>query len=149
MNKIKRYRSYLIAGFLAMILFACNDVPVDPDGPQTDVKTGILEVDFTMPVIQFLPDFRLHRVELCLGYNEDSIYRGLFFDCANTSDVLPVYSFILAPGFYYYEAGISCSALGDSCGWAGFPGGRYGIRYSIERVEIKAGEKTISKPDFQ
>jgi hypothetical protein len=106
-------------------------------------------VDFKLPPIYFLPVSRVHRAELCLGYNEDSIYRGLFYDCVNVSDVLQVYTFNLAPGIYYYEAGITCSALKDSCSWGGFPGGRFGIRYSITRVDIKAGEKTTSSPGFQ
>ncbi|TSA37486.1 MAG: hypothetical protein D4R64_05655 [Porphyromonadaceae bacterium] len=149
MNKIIQFGKCLILGLSAMILFSCDDNPNGTDKPPVDPTTGILEVDFKLPPIQFLPDSRIHRVELCLGYNEDSIYRSLFFDCANPSDLLQAYTFNLAPGIYYYQAGVSCSAQGDSCGWAGFPGGRYGIRYSVTRVEIKAGEKTTSSPGFQ
>ena len=149
MNRLMKYGRYLILGLSAMVLFSCNDNPDGPDKPPVDMTKGILEVDFKLPLIQFLPDSRIHRVELCLGYNEDSIYRSLFFDCANPSDLLQAYTFNLAPGIYYYQAGVSCSAQGDSCGWAGFPGGRYGIRHSVTRVEIKAGEKTTSSPGFQ
>ncbi|TSA38641.1 MAG: hypothetical protein D4R64_02355 [Porphyromonadaceae bacterium] len=140
---------YLIIGLAAVLLLSCNDNPDVPDKPPVDPTKGILEIDFKLPPIYFLPNSRIHRVELCLGYNADSIYRGLFIDCANASDVLQVYTFNLAPGVYYYEAGISCSALKDSCRWGGFPGGRFGIRYSLTRVEIKAGVKTKSSPGFQ
>ena len=149
MNRMVQFGKYLIPLIFSMILFSCNDTPVDPGKPPVDMTKGILEVDFKYPPIQFLSDSRLHRVVLCLGYNEDSIYRSLFFDCANPSDILETYTFYLAPGTYYYQAGITCSAQGDSCSWAGFPGGRYGIRYSVTRVEIKAGEKTTSSPGFQ
>lgn len=149
MIKMMLYSKYLIILLSAIVLASCSGKPDDPDLPPLDTTKGILEVDFKLPPIQFLPDSRIHRVELCLGYTEDSIYRGLFFDCVNPSDVLQVYTFNLAPGIYFYEAGVSCSAQLDSCRWAGFPGGRYGIRYSITLVEIKAGEKTTSSPGFQ
>jgi hypothetical protein len=141
---------YLKIIILATILFSCDNNPDNgPDKPPSDPTTGILEVDFKLPPIQFLPESRIHRVLLCLGYTEDSIYRSLFFDCANPSDILQAYTFNLPPGIYYYQAGITCSAREDSCQWAGFPGGRYGIRYSVTRVEIKVGEKTTSSPGFQ
>jgi hypothetical protein len=149
MNRSYRTSRLMVFCILSVIFLACNDNPDNPDKPPVDMTRGILEVDFKLPPIQFLSDSRIHRAELCLGYNEDSIYRGLYFDCANPSDVLQAYTFILAPGIYYYLAGVTCSAQGDSCGWAGFPGGRYGIRYSITRIEIKAGEKTKSSPIFQ
>ena len=149
MNKLTGYGRLLFIILIAIVYTACNDTPVDPDQPPLDMTRGILQVDFKLPPIQFLPESRIHRVELCLGYNEDSIYKSLFFDCVNTSDVVSVYTFNLAPGIYYYQAGITCSSLGDSCSWAGFPGGRYGIRYSVTRVQVTAGQKTTSSPGFQ
>ncbi|MFA6128711.1 MAG: hypothetical protein WC699_15535 [Bacteroidales bacterium] len=149
MNNNGNWIKWLFFGFCSIIMASCVDNNGGPDKPPADPATGILEVDFKLPPIEFLSDSRIHRVQLCLGYNQDSIYRSLFFDCANMSDILQSYSFILAPGIYYYMAGITCSAQGDSCSWAGFPGGRYGIRYSITRVEIKAGVKTTSSPGFQ
>jgi hypothetical protein len=149
MNKLCRYISYLFMVIIGLMTQNCNDTPDDPGGNPVDPTKGILEIDFKLPPIQFLSKLKVHRVLLCLGYNEDSIYRSLFFDCANTSDVLEVYTFNLAPGTYYYQAGISCSALGDTCSWAGFPGGRYGIRYSVTRVQVEAGKKTTSSPGFQ
>lgn len=149
MSKTAKYGKGLIALIFAIILFSCHDTPVDPGDPPVDMTKGILEVDFKLPPFQFLSESRIHRVLLCLGYNEDSIYRSQFFDCANTSDVLETYTFHLPPGTYYYQAGITCNAQGDSCTWGGFPGGRYGIRSSVTRVEIKAGEKTTSSPGFQ
>ena len=140
---------YLIIGLFAIAAITCDNEPVVPDDPPVDPTKGILVVDFKLPKAGNLPEKRIHRVELCIGFNADSIYRKLFIDCANTSDILQAYTFYLPPGIYYYEAGITCSALNDSCSWGGFPGGRFGIRYSMVRVEIKAGKNTTSSPGFQ
>lgn len=149
MTKAARYFGMLLLLVIGLMNPACNDTPVDPGDNPPDPTKGILEIDFKLPPVTFLSESKIHRVLLCLGYNEDSIYRSLFFDCANTSDVLGMYTFNLAPGTYFYQAGITCSALGDSCSWAGFPGGRYGIRYSVTRVQVEAGKKTLSSPGFQ
>ncbi len=112
------------------------------------VTTGVLEVDFKLPPTS-LPATKIHRIDLSLARSADSLYRGMFISSANVFDDKSLYRFVLAPGTYYYQAGVTCSCLGDSCLWGGFPGGRYGVRWAIDRVEVKLGEVIRESPSFQ
>ena len=139
----------ILSGMMA-VLVGCRPGEIPPnDDPATDPTKGILIVDFNLPRYHHLPEKRVHRANLCLSHTADSLYRGLFVDCANVSDMQKSYTFTLHPGTYYYQAGLTCSALGDSCLWGGFPGGRMGLRWAIEKVVIEKGKTTNSVPDFQ
>ncbi len=141
---------FLISLCIMMVSGGCQPDPEGQgDAPFTDPNMGILQVDFINPPFNRLPESRVHRANLCVGHTADSIYRGLFIDCANVSDMQKSYTFTLLPGIYYFQAGITCSALGDSCLWGGFPGGRMGMRWSMERVVIEKGKTTTARPDFQ
>jgi hypothetical protein len=139
--------------YLIITLFICLLVQCDGKTDPGDVKippvtTGVLEVDFVIPPIP-LPGKNIHRIDLSIARTADSLYRGLFVSSANVMDSKSLYRFVLSPGTYYYQAGITCSCLGDSCLWGGFPGGRYGVRWAIDRVEVTLGEVIRESPSFQ
>ena len=138
---------YIASLLIIISLLQCHygDDPIVNPEP---VKTGVLEIDFKLPPIP-LPDKGIHRIDLSLARNADSLYRNLFIASANVTDSKNLYRFILAPGTYYYRAGITCSCLSDSCLWGGFPGGRFGQRWAIDRVEVTLGGVTRESPSFQ
>ena len=144
MNGIRLFFLLMLAAGLA----GCTDpTPVD-DGPKPEITTGILEVEIKLPYIP-LPKERIHLVDLSLARTADSLYRGLFLASPNVYDDKTVYRFTLAPGTYYYQAGITCSCLGDSCLWGGFPGGRFGVRWAIDKVDVIKGKVIRESPSFQ
>jgi len=143
--KIARYLIFFLIGLL---LPHCTGITPGDDDPLPEVKTGVLEVEFKMPYVS-LPANKIHRIDLSVARSADSLYRGVFVSSANVSDEKSLYRFVLPPGTYYYQAGITCSCLGDSCLWGGFPSGRYGVRWAIDRVEIKLGQVIRESPSFQ
>jgi hypothetical protein len=139
---------YLIIILIAAVALKCNDEPAGGDDIITPVTTGVLEVDFKLPYVA-LPTSKIHRINLSIARTADSLYKGLFISCANVYDEKSLYRFVLAPGSYYYQAAITCSCLADSCLWGGFPGGRYGVRWAVDKVEVKLGEVIRESPSFQ
>jgi len=137
---MKKITKYLLAG-LVVLIFGCDpDTPVNPDDPSKDPTTGTVEFDF--PVIgRTAPASAIHRIDLSLAATAYDLYRGDFLISANVSDRERTYNFKLEPGNYYYQAGITCSCLGDTCLWDGFPGGRYGVKWTMDRITIVKGEK--------
>lgn len=108
----------MIAGFNS-----CDNLWPGPDEPPLTDKdpVGILDIAFTYR-IQGIPPYRMKKVDLCLAYTADDLYRGIFFTQANVSDAAVHYRFELPPGDYYYYATVICLCGGDSCKFAGFPG---------------------------
>ncbi|MDD4645325.1 MAG: hypothetical protein PHY99_04985 [Bacteroidales bacterium] len=139
---------YLILILLVFIIVRCDGVTGGGDNPPEPVTTGILEVDFQLPTVQ-LPTKNIHRVDLSIARTTDSLNKGLFISSANVLDSKTIYRFTLVPGTYYYRAGVTCSCLGDSCLWGGFPGGRYGVRWASGKVIIALGQVTRDVPSFQ
>ncbi len=139
---------YLLLTLMAVMLMQCNGLVPGPDDVEPKVTTGVLEIDFKLPPTS-LPANRIHRIELSVARSADSLYRGIFISSANVFDDKSLYRFALTPGTYYYKAGVTCSCLGDSCLWGGFPGGRYGVRWAADKVEIKLGEVLRQSPTFQ
>ena len=139
---------HLVFLILMFVLVQCDDDPFHGGGTTPEVTTGVLEIDFTFPYTS-LPDKNIHRINLSIARTSDSLNRGLFISSANVSDSRSLYRFVVAPGTYFYKAGITCSCLGDSCLWGGFPGGRYGVRWAIDKAEVKLGEVTRESPSFQ
>ncbi|MFA6127510.1 MAG: hypothetical protein WC699_09405 [Bacteroidales bacterium] len=139
---------YLIGMLLVSLMMQCDNTPVPGDEEVPMVTTGVLEVNFILPYIP-LPSKSIHRVNLSIARTADSLYRGLFISSANVLDSKSIYRFVLTPGTYYYQAGITCSCLADSCLWGGFPGGRYGVRWAIDQVEVKLGAVSRQTPSFQ
>jgi len=139
---------YLIIMLMAIFLLQCDGNTINGDDVIPPVTTGVLEVDFQFPLIP-LPARAIHRIDLSIARTADSLFRGLFISSANVLDSKSIYRFVLTPGTYYYQAGITCSCLSDSCLWGGFPGGRYGVRWAIDQVEIKLGEVLRQSPSFQ
>lgn len=114
---------------------------------ETSATHGQFSFHFTFPPT-VLPEGKVHRTELKLAYNTDSLYKGRFFAEANVSDSREEYIFILPAGDYYYQAGITCSCLADSCLWDGFPNGQYGSKVAVNKITISAGQNTDEKPLF-
>ena len=131
---------YLMAGLLLAIIGCEPDTPVDPGGTSQDQNAGTIEFDFPVPT-RTAPVSGIHRIDLSLAKSAYELYRGDFLISANVSDRERTYSFKLEPGDYYYQAGITCSCLGDPCLWDGFPGGRYGTKWAVDRITIVKGEK--------
>ena len=129
---------------------SCNpDVPgTDPGDNPADPKYGTVEFDFVMPTLN-LPDKGLHRVDLTLAKSLDSLYRKQFCNAANVSDYKQKYSFVLLPGRYFYQAGITCTCQADSCLYAGFPGGQLSIWWTSGWVDIEKGKVFSRKLNFQ
>ncbi|MCK5820982.1 MAG: DUF4249 family protein [Bacteroidales bacterium] len=111
-------------------------------------NNGIFEFNFTLPA-SVLPADKIHRLELNLAYNADSLYKSKYFATINVSDSRDQYYFTLPPGDYYYIAGITCSCQADSCLWDGYPDGQFGARYASDRFTIQKGEVTTDSPSFQ
>jgi len=140
--------SNLLTGFILLTLLQCTGITTGDDDVISPVTTGVLEVDFKLPPIP-LPAQNIHRIDLSIARSADSLYRGKFISSANVMDSKSLYRFVLAPGTYYYQAAITCSCLGDSCLWGGFPGGRYGQRWAIGHEVVKLGEVIRTSPAFQ
>lgn len=134
----------VMSGFLAL----CTGNRPGGDDIIPEVTTGVLEIDFQLPKVS-LPSRGIHRIELSIARSADSLYRGVFISSANVYDDKSLYRFVLGPGTYYYQAGVTCSCLGDSCLWGGFPGGRFGVRWAMDRVEVKLGQVLRESPSFQ
>jgi hypothetical protein len=131
---------YLLACLLLAIIGCEPETPVDPDGTLKDQNAGTVEFDFQIPA-RTAPASGIKRIDLSLAKTAYNLYRGDFLISANVSDHERTYSFKLEPGDYYYQAGITCSCLGDTCLWDGFPGGRFGTKWAMDRITIVKGEK--------
>ncbi len=138
---MKKIRLFFLL-ILITAFFGCE--PDDPSNPDDDnplnSNIGIVEFDFEIPA-RNVPASGVHRIDLSLAINAYNLYRGDFLISANVSDRVRVYSFNLAPGDYYYQAGVTCSCLGDTCLWDNFPGGRYGTKWTLGQITIVKGER--------
>ena len=108
---------------LIAVLPACDRIWPGPDEPVITDRDpfGILDMAFTYRV-QGIPPNRMKKVDLCLAYTAEDLYKGIFFIQANVSDAVVHYRFELPPGEYFYYATVVCLCGGDSCKFAGFPG---------------------------
>ena len=145
---IKKSAIWILAGLLFLI--SCDKTPVDPVDP-TDNTTpkvvGTLEVEFRVPS-SFLPPSRVVRADLSIAKDAESLYKGHFLQMANVYNSKLKYQFDLPPGFYYYQAGIICIAEGDSCSAAGFPGGKFGMKWAIGTAVVNQDKTTLVVPQF-
>ncbi|MFA6128145.1 MAG: hypothetical protein WC699_12660 [Bacteroidales bacterium] len=145
---IKKSSLWILAGLL--VLVSCVKPPVDPVDPNENTKpkiSGTLEIEFRVPG-SFLPPSRVLRADLSVAKDAESLYRGHFLQMANVYNSKLVYQFDLAPGVYYYQAGIICIAEGDSCSAASFPGGKFGMKWAIGTTEVKQDKTTHVVPQF-
>jgi hypothetical protein len=104
------------------------------------IPVGILDMAFVYRV-QGVPSKRLKKVDLCLAYTADNLYRGIFFVQANVSDAVTHYRFELPPGEYFYYATVICLCEGDSCKYAGFSG-QNGLIAAGGKVTVEDGKIT-------
>jgi len=148
--KIRSLLFTMIAGLFLMT--ACDPDPVDPNGNgngenETPKIVGTLEVEFRVPG-SFLPPSRVLRADLSIAKNAEDLYRGHYLQVANVYNSKLIYQFDLAPGSYYYQAGIVCIAEGDSCSAAGFPGGKFGMKWAVGTATVKENGTTRVIPQF-
>lgn len=143
---IKRIILTVVAG---MFLFSGCDQPTIPDDPDdgTVKVVGTLEVEFRVPST-YLPANRVVRADLSIAKSAEDLYKGHFYQVANVYNSKLVYTFDLPPGNYYYQAGIVCLASGDSCSAAGFPGGKFGMKWAIGTATVVADETVHVTPQF-
>lgn len=144
-------KSSIIWIFAGLVLFiACTKTPIIPNGGTDTSKAkivGTMEVEFRVPG-SFLGPSRVLRADLSIAKDAESLYKGHFLETANVYNSKLMYTFDLTPGVYYYQAGIICVALGDSCSAAGFPGGKFGMKWAIGTVEVKQDATVHVIPQF-
>lgn len=143
---------FLLSFFILLGLASCEPEGVDPGGTDDNPIVvardyGTLEVEFRVPG-SFLPPSRVLRADLSLAFTAEELYQGNFCYVANVYNSTLVYKINLDPGQYYYQAGIVCIAKGDSCSAAGFPGGQFGMKWAIGRVNILKDESFHVVPQF-
>jgi len=143
---IKRILLPIVAGMFQIV--GC-DPTVIPDDPDEGTKkiVGTLEVEFRVPA-SYLPANRVVRADLSIAKTAEELYKGHFYQVANVYNSKLVYTFDLPPGNYYYQAGIVCLASGDSCSAAGFPGGKYGMKWAIGTATVVEDETVHVTPQF-
>lgn len=138
----------LILSFL-FIVFGCDPGNADNTDEINDLNKdlGTLDINFVYNV-QGIPHDRIRRVDLSLARTSDSLYRGQFFLSRNVSDAITKYRFFLKPGIYYFQATITCLCQNDSCYWAEFPGGQFGMRMDGGKVTIIKEQQTEVTTQF-
>ena len=127
------------------IVFPDVEEVTDPELP---TGYGMLELTFEMPDYK-IPDQNLHRISLNFAEDVEALYRGEFFHKENVSDYKKLYEIKFPVGEYYYEACITCSCEGDTCLNGGFPGGRFGMKYTADKFEILEQETTVVTTIFE
>lgn len=145
---IKKSSIWILAGLLFLI--SCDKTPVTPVDPIDNTKpkiAGTLEIEFRVPG-SFLGPSRVLRADLSIAKDAESLYKGRFLQMANVYNSKLMYQFDLAPGQYYYQAGIICIAEGDSCSAASFPGGKFGMKWAIGTAVVNQDKTTHIVPQF-
>lgn len=145
---IKKSTIWIFAGLLFLI--SCGKTPIIPVDPIDNTKpkiAGILEIEFRVPG-SFLGPSRVLRADLSIAKDAESLYKGRFLQTANVYNSKLMYQFDLAPGQYYYQAGIICIAEGDSCSAASFPGGKFGMKWAVGTAVVNQDKTTHIVPQF-
>jgi hypothetical protein len=131
-----------------LLIISCERVdPGHPNEPGEEKNIGTVEFDFPITAIH-APVNGIHRIDLSLALTAYDIYRGDFLISANVSDEQRTYEFKLTPGDYYFQAGMGCSCLGDTCLWDGYPGGRFGTKWVMDKITIVKGETLFKRITF-
>lgn len=149
--KITNFWMLLVTGLL--LLGGCDptDNPHGGGVDPIDIKpkaTGTLEIDFKVPYSYSLPPNKVLRADLSIAKGAEELYKGRFMRVANVYNNKAKYTFELEPGTYYYQAGIVCIAEGDSCSASNFPGGQWGMKWSIGVGVVTANNTTTVVPQF-
>jgi hypothetical protein len=130
------------------VIFSCDKIfPGTEEPPVTEIKpSGILDIAF-MYRVQGIPASKAKKVDLCLAYTAEDLYKGIYFTQANVSDAVVHYRFELPPGEYYYYATVVCLCADDSCKYAGFPG-KDGVIAAGGKVTVEDGKITNFTTNF-
>jgi len=145
-------KNFLLIPLFAGLFFlgSCDSTSVPSDDSDNDStatqQIGYLEIEFRVPST-ILPPYRVLRADLSIAKDAGSLYKGDFLQMANVYNSQSTYTFNLAPGTYYYQAGIVCLASNDSCTAANFPG-HYGLKWAIGTAQVKLKETTHIVPQF-
>lgn len=128
-------------------ILSCDKIWPGSGDPLVDTKPGgTLDMAFIYRV-PGVPSGRLKKVDLCLAYTADDLYRGIYFVQANVSDAVTHYRFELPPGEYFYYATVVCICGGDSCNVYGFPG-QNGLIAAGGKVTVEDGKITSFTTQF-
>ena len=132
----------LTAAILIAGLCSCeSEIDTGNGGDEVIEDKNVGSIIFNFPIPErSVPADKIHRIDLSVAPDAHSLYSGYFLESANVSDLLSSYSFKLEEGEYYYQAGLTCSAEGDTCLWDGFPGGQWGTKWTSGKIEIVKGE---------
>lgn len=149
MNRIRIVSAVVL---MAILTVSCEKDPNNNNNNnnnnnETPRITGTLEVEFRVPG-SFLPPSRVLRADLSVAVDAEHLYRGHLLHVENVYNNKLIYQIKLAPGYYYYQAGIVCVAGGDSCSAASFPGGQFGMKWAIGTANVKADETIRVVPQF-
>jgi len=139
----------LIVGIVIKVLTGCQPEIIDPNGEIIIMvdDQGVMIFNFKLPESR-VPVDKVHRIDLSIADDAYSLYSGYFIKSANVSDVKSLYSFVLDEGEYYYQAGITCECLGDTCFWDGYPGGQWGTKWTSGKIQVIKGEKIYKDLTF-
>jgi hypothetical protein len=138
----------LLIILMIVAIFSCDKIFPGTDQPVIVDPTpgGILDMAFVYRV-QGIPLGRLKKVDLCLAYTADNLYKGIYFVQANVSDAVTHYRFDLPPGEYFYYATVICLCSGDSCKYSGFSG-QNGLIAAGGKVTVEDGKITNFATNF-
>lgn len=137
----------LMTGFLLMMIGCEPESPADTDTDPVNGNIGWVVFDFPVANAK-VPASGIRRIDLSLAKTNYDLMRGDMLISANVSDLERTYTFGLDPGDYVYQAGITCTCLGDTCLWGGFPGGRLGTKWTSGQITIVKGEKLMKNITF-
>lgn len=135
---------------MVLVIASC-----DPTGVNTDIievteaePTGTLIVDFPI-THQWIPTDRIIRTDLHVAEDIYEAYKGNYIQSVNVTNSQEKYFFFLPPGEYWLVAGIACLCEGDSCSGGGFPGNKWGQKFTSYNFIITEDETTDLTIRFQ
>lgn len=135
----------IIPFFIACEKNNSNDYTDPLDHKQKSM--GKIEIDFQTPH----GPMRLGCIKrqlLVLADNIGNLSDANYIYSFNVSDEQEIYSLDLAPGSYYFLAGLICICETNSCSANSFEGGQYGKKYTHDIFYITADETTKVVPAF-
>ena len=144
MERDKKTYRILLMGLLVLCLsfMGCEkEIDDGGSGPAIPSETNVGRVNFNFELpVRRVPANRIHRINLSVALDAHSLYSGYFLESKNVRDLVSTYSFSLKDGEYYYQAGITCSAGGDTCLWDGFSSGQWGTKWTSGSIEVVKGQ---------
>lgn len=141
LNNLIMKKVLLIMIVLAIV--ACDPFDIDPGEIiiEPENPTGTLAVDFPI-THQWIPTDRIIRTDLHVATDVYELYKGNYIQSVNVTNSQEKYFFFLPPGEYWLVAGIACLCDGDSCSAGGFPGNKWGQKFTSYNFIIEQDKTT-------